>query len=762
MTATLNAFREAIGKSGLTPPETILADGKIHRFASSADADDDSGWYILFSDGLPAGSFGDWRLDLKQNWCAKHDRHLTPTERADYRARCEAARQQREADERQRHAEAATQARAIWEAAPLAPATHPYLQRKHIQPHGVRLDRDGDLIVPVLIEGELSSLQGIGTDGQKMFLPGGAIKGGSFTLGALSETTTICVCEGFATAGSVFEAVGEPTVCAFSANNLKPVAQQLRGRFPAATILVCGDNDVHDNGTPNVGVKAATEAAQAITGLVVIPDAINNRATDWNDVHVQLGLAVVAGAIEAVLNPREQARRAETARTDNEPGLTKILADEILQTDQFAKDAGGQLYVFDDGCYRPHGEPFIAQQVKALLLANGETKRWSSHRAREVMEYIKVDVPALWERPKPDILNLANGLFSLATGTLTPHTPAHLSPVQLPVTFDPSATCPLWESFITRVLPDDCRTLPYELVGASMRGEVSDQKAVLLVGAGENGKSTLLSAIVAFLGHDNVSTLALQRLEIDKFAVVRLLGKLANICTDLPSDHLASTSTFKALTGGDQMTAERKFQGSFEMRPFARLLFSANFYPQSKDNSRAFFRRWLVLPFETTIEPQERIDKFVDQLADPAELSGVLNRALSLFQKMLSQGGFSQNETTRAAAIEFQEMTDPLAVWLDHSTILSANAMVTRTDLMIVYNAAAGAASRPPMTSKAFCAAVRRLRPTVKEKQRVVHGGMHWVFLGLGMRTPDSAVNRDVERPAPAGLFAEEVVDDDR
>src|SRR5437773_5237167 len=103
------------------------------------------------------------------------------------------------------------------------------------------------------------------------------------------------------------------------------------------------------------------------------------------------------------------------------------------------------------------------------------------------------------------------------------------------------ATCPLWESFIARVLPDDAQMLPFELVAASMRGDVSDQTAVLGVGGGDNAKSTFLGGLVAFLGRENVASLALQRLENDKFSVVRLLGKLANICADLPSDHLTST-----------------------------------------------------------------------------------------------------------------------------------------------------------------------------------------------------------------------------
>lgn len=462
---------------------------------------------------------------------------------------------------------------------------------------------------------------------------------------------------------------------------------------------------------------------------------------------------------KAARTPPGPAMPPETQTVQRSPGsddgLTKTLADDILVCDAFARDAGGQLYVFERGVYRPHGEAHIAQRVKSILVATDDTKHWSSHRAREVVEFIRVDAPRLWERPPVDALNLLNGLLDLSSRTLRPHAAEYLSPVQLPVTYDPTATCPRWESFLARVVPDDCRRLPYELVAGSMRGGVLDQQAVLLVGSGENGKSTLLDAIVAFLGRENVASLALHRLELDKFSVVRLLGKLANICADLPSEHLTSTSTFKALTGGDRMTGERKFQGSFEFTPFARLIFSANHYPQSQDSSQAFFRRWLVVPFDAVIEPHERIRDLAARLADPCELSGVLNQVLTVLPDMRRRGGFSQSETTRAALMEFREMTDPLAAWLDRFTVLSPDGLVTRKDLAISYNAASDAAGRPPTTQKAFCAAVRRLCPTVKEAQRTVCGEVKHVFLGLGLRAPSAP------SVTPDGLFAEEVVHDD-
>jgi putative DNA primase/helicase len=147
------------------------------------------------------------------------------------------------------------------------------------------------------------------------------------------------------------------------------------------------------------------------------------------------------------------------------------------------------------------------------------------------------------------------------------------------------------------VFPADSEAIGWEIPAWLMTPENSAQKVVLLSGEGANGKSAYLRACIAFVGKGNVTALSLHRLEQDKFAVSRLVGKLANICPDLPSAHLASTSTFKALTGGDEMAAEYKFKNGFDYAPFCKLLFSANQPPRSDDATHGFFRRWQVIPF---------------------------------------------------------------------------------------------------------------------------------------------------------------------
>jgi P4 family phage/plasmid primase-like protien len=422
------------------------------------------------------------------------------------------------------------------------------------------------------------------------------------------------------------------------------------------------------------------------------------------------------------------------------PGVTKLLADAILEDAHFAQDAGGKLYRFSGGAYRQHAERYVRRRVKEILEGQASSDKWSSHRANEVVEYIRADAPELWEKPPTDRVNVANGILHLKSRKLQSHTPDYLSSVQLPVEYDPAAECPAWDKFIAETFPHDAHQLAWEIAADLMTPERSRQKSLLLLGEGSNGKSTALRAYCAFVGSTNVTGLSLQKMEGDRFSVARLVGKLANVCPDLPSTHLTETSVFKALTGGDLVNAEYKYRESFEFPPFARLIFSANHAPRSSDASHAFFRRWLVIPFERTFEESEQIprEELDAQLSDPRELSGVLNKALEVLPK-LRREGFTESESMRDAWEEFRQMTDPLAVWLENFTVEHPAAFVAKRDLLSEYNAHCERSGRAGMTNQAFGRAFRRLKPHIEHGQREVNGKPKtWVWLGLGLRRTET------------------------
>ena len=292
MSTSIDQFRAAISAAGVTPPDVIEGDGALHRFSTNSKATDKSGWYALHTDGVPAGTFGCWRRGLQSTWCSKSDTAMTEAERHAHRQRIKAMQEQRDADLVQRQHDARLTAQALWEQAAQAPASHPYLARKGIQPHGVREFGDRLLLPLRDTSGTLHSLQTIAPDGSKRFHAGGRIKGCYFGLGKPQDT--LVVCEGSATGASIHECTGHAVAVAFNAGNVLEVAQSLRSKYPELQIILAADDDHLTDGNP--GLTKATEAAQAAGGLLAVPvfsDGRPDKATDFNDLHQLEGAAAV-------------------------------------------------------------------------------------------------------------------------------------------------------------------------------------------------------------------------------------------------------------------------------------------------------------------------------------------------------------------------------------------------------------------------------------------------------------------------------------
>ena len=317
MSDPIDLFKLAIAAAGLTPPDNIIADGAIHRFSSNGKPRDDSGWYMLHLDGIAGGAFGCWRAGFTQNWCAKSEITMTQAEREAHRGRIAAMQVQREADQIQRQQNARESAAVILDgASPVR--THQYLTAKGIQPHGVKWD-GVNLVIPMRdTAGTVQSLQTIAPDGEKRFHSGGKVTGSYFSIG--KPDGLVIVCEGFATGASIRESTGHAVAVAFNAGNLQPVAQALHAKYPALQIIIAADDDHLSEGNP--GLTKARAAAQAVAGLVAVPDFGSDRpdkATDFNDLHQIAGAQAVKRCIDA-------ATVCGVAGVDDWPELQPLIA----------------------------------------------------------------------------------------------------------------------------------------------------------------------------------------------------------------------------------------------------------------------------------------------------------------------------------------------------------------------------------------------------------------------------------------------------
>jgi phage/plasmid primase-like uncharacterized protein len=314
MTAQIPEFEAFIRSHGFQPPASIHP-GRFHRFPTSEKRGDLAGYAKLFAD-CEGGIVGDFRSGEQWIWQAKRDKGVSETDRRAWRERLELEQHEAEAERERAYQAAAQNAARIWAAAAAAPAAHEYLTRKGVQPYGLKLAKDGALIVPFCdSRGELLTLQFIFADGEKRYLPGGRRNGTFHTIG--TPCGVICICEGYATGASIHAATGFQVRVAGDAGNLARVACVTRDSASDAHIVICADNDVDVDGEkPNVGLIKASEAAKAADALLAVPD-LNGRKCDFNDLHRHGGDAAIRQALAA-------ARKPETAKGHSSPQTAAV------------------------------------------------------------------------------------------------------------------------------------------------------------------------------------------------------------------------------------------------------------------------------------------------------------------------------------------------------------------------------------------------------------------------------------------------------
>lgn len=191
-------------------------------------------------------------------------------------------------------------AQAIWDKLPFLTYSHPYLSMKKALNMGLKLSGKGGLVIPLRdIQGELWTLQFITPVGEKFYLKGGRKSGKFFMFG--KPENTIFLCEGYATASSVYMATKECVIACFDAGNLEKVAYEIVAKHPDKKLIFCADNDrFHEY---NTGVEKATLAAKGLKAKVVYPvfDDKDTQSTDFNDLHCWYGLDLVKAQIQGAL-----------------------------------------------------------------------------------------------------------------------------------------------------------------------------------------------------------------------------------------------------------------------------------------------------------------------------------------------------------------------------------------------------------------------------------------------------------------------------
>lgn len=340
-------FEDAMIQAGLDAPDDIIGDGRIHRFRteSAKGRSDKSGWYVLYSTGVPAGRFGCFRQGFDEKFVADMGREISQEERMAHIRLMEQAKKARDEEKAKAYDSAAKVVSEIWDGLSPANGDHPYLKNKGVGAHGVRVTGDGRLALPLYnTEGTLNSLQYIDSNGGKQFHPGGKASDSFWILGDPSNAKVCYVAEGFATAATIYQETGFACFISFSAGSLMATCRAAVDFSGSHKVVVVGDND-----TSGTGQRKATEAGQALGIEVIIPP----QEGDVNDYRV------AGGDVRALLQPKNEEWLVQADDFCAQPSPIKWLVKGWLQDEALIMIHGpsgsGKTFLVLDMCCRIAG-----------------------------------------------------------------------------------------------------------------------------------------------------------------------------------------------------------------------------------------------------------------------------------------------------------------------------------------------------------------------------------------------------------------------
>jgi putative DNA primase/helicase len=417
-----------------------------------------------------------------------------------------------------------------------------------------------------------------------------------------------------------------------------------------------------------------------------------------------------------------------------------VLAKEIMIDYRFATLNDTEVILrYEDGVYKPC-EWFVKEEAQRRL--GDESGR---ERVGETLAFIRqaTYVSRSAFNANLDLVNVRNGLLNIHTRQLEPHDPDHLSTMRLPITFDPSARCPNTLKFYSEVVVPQCVPLLIQVVANCLQRRHHYQKATLCVGTGQNGKSTWLQQIIAFLGRLNCAAESLYNLQHARFSLAELDGKLANVVAEIPHRVMKHADIFKQCTGGDFMTAERKNQQPFRFVNVSKFIFASNRPPTiENEDQRAFWRRIMLIDFPNVFEGACEDKNLLGRITSEEELSGLLNEALGALPQ-LETGGFGYEATWEETEAKYRRLSDPLVAFIDACCTLDSNLWTSTEGLYSAFAEYFKKNQLATMSKEEFGRKMRGL-PGVSPQRRGPKGAQDYGYHGIGLN--DGTDSKD-EKP---------------
>jgi P4 family phage/plasmid primase-like protien len=337
--------------------------------------------------------------------------------------------------------------------------------------------------------------------------------------------------------------------------------------------------------------------------------------------------------------------------------------------------------------------------------------------------------PPCWVRRgvRQNIISVENGLLDLNADPprRMPHNHDLFITVSLPYAYQPGAACPRWEQFLQQTFAgdenrDEKIAFLQRWFGLCLVFDTTYQAFLVLHGRPGTGKSVIGGGLIAMLGHANVSYVTPRAMN-SRFGLDPLIGKLANVVTDLDSEEKLDRGIFKRLVDGGLVMTEQKYKNPRPACSTVRFVFGTNKMPTGSNVNDGMWRRMIVLECNHVVPAEKRnlAMSRPEYWLEQGELPGMLSWALAGLGKLRQEGGLTPPASSTQKIEEQKRLSDPTYEFIESHLAAAPDAGVERDALYSDYKQwMTGTYNTKELRSKqVFNAAVRERFPSVTEVQ---------------------------------------------
>lgn len=288
----------------------------------------------------------------------------------------------------------------------------------------------------------------------------------------------------------------------------------------------------------------------------------------------------------------------------------------------------------------------------------------------------------------PFLFSVNNGTVNLRTGQLRASQRIDFITKGSPVTFDPNATCPVFEGFLRRIFRKNTDLIPFiqRAVGYSLTGDTREQCLFLLHGVGCNGKSTLVNVLELLLG-DYAKQAAPDLLTAKSgdrhpTEIADLRGSRLVATVETGEGRRLDETLIKQMTGGDRLKGRYMRQDFFEFLPEFKLWMATNHLPQIRGTDGGIWRRIRLIPFLETIGDDEKDPMLPTKLR--AEAPGILAWAVRGCLEWQA-GGLQPPAIVTGATAGYRAAEDTLGAFLSERCVLLPGLETQASELYRAY-----------------------------------------------------------------------------